>query len=158
MLAIIDFILNRLVPLLKKHKVEQLHLTLFLIYVVLMTFQLHKVIQINEHLMTILKFQLCMPLLLLSISCFLFLWLRDRPKYDKFLNVYWDKNNELHCPSCKRLLAPSFFGDSVNEEKDKSLFQCNFCTKKVILKDNNGKPISKAEAIKLRNNPNQTLL
>ncbi len=108
--------------------------------------------------MRVLKFPLCMPVLVLATSCFFFLWLRDRPKYAKFLNVYWDKNNELHCPSCKRLLAPSFLGKSVTGNEHKSVFQCNFCTKKVILKDNNGEPISKAEAIKLRSNPTQAIL
>ena len=146
MLAIIEFILNRLIPLLKKHKVEEFHLTLLLIYVLFLMFQFHKVVQITERVSTIIRLQLCMPILLLAISSFFFLWLRDKPKFDKFLNIYWDKNNNMHCSSCKKLLAPSFIGNQL-KDSDKSVFQCNFCNKKTILKMDDGTPISKAEAI-----------
>lgn len=157
MLAIINFITKELIPLAKRHKIGELHLLLLIIYVLCLIFYKAKVVQVNTFLIDKLQILYSMPILFLLSLLFLCLWLRDKPKYDKFLNIYWDKNNELHCPSCKRLLAPSFLGDSVNLKKDKSLFQCNFCTKKTILKDNNGKPISKAEAIKLKNNPTQTL-
>ena len=48
------------------------------------------------------------------------------------------------------MLAPSFLGTEL-KDNDKSVFQCNFCNKKTILKMGNGTPISKEQAINEKN-------
>ena len=150
MLAFINFLKGTIIPLARKHRELELHLSLLALFWLLSYQYSEVVLQAYSRLLSPNITLYCMPLMLLTTTFCLSLYLKYRPKYDKFLNVYWDKNDELHCPSCKRLLAPSFLGKSVSESDNKSVFQCNFCTKKVILKDNNGIPLSKAEAIKLK--------
>lgn len=146
MITIIEFIKETIIPLAKKHKELEIHLSLLALFWLLSYQYSDGAFQVYAHLLYLNIILYCMPLMLLTISYLFFMYLKYRPKYDKYLNVYWDKNNNMHCPSCKKLLAPSFLGTKV-DTNDKSVFQCNFCNKKTILKKDDGTPISKEQAI-----------
>ncbi len=150
--TLITYLKESVFPLLRKNKLLAFHLATLITSWILVNQYKDQVLSIYTHHIYEHIMLWGMPVLLLSITYFLSLYIKYRPKYKRFLNVYWDKDNDIRCPSCKRLLAPSFFGKTVEKEKDKSVFQCHFCDRKTILKNYEGQPISIKEAIELRNN------
>jgi len=89
-----------------------------------------------------------LAILLCTTIIFLTLWARLYWQYGRFRLAYgvlWDNGNNMHCPSCHKILKPS-----IDPEKP-FLFWCSDpkCNNKCPLKNDEGKMITQKEAIEL---------
>ena len=95
------------------------------------------------------KFSLVLlAILLCTTILFLILWVRLYLRYGRYRPAYgvlWDKSNNMHCPNCHKILKPA------GDPEKPFLFWCSDpkCNNKLPLKNDEGKIITKKEALEL---------